>query len=105
MGQREYPRVSLQAEVSIRHGDRDMRGMLANLSLSGAYVRMETPIPVGDSAEVCFRDMISHGEAAVKASGRVVRSDEEGTAFRLRQMDVDSFINLREIVARRLATA
>ncbi len=99
MGEREYPRVSLQAEASIRHGDRSFLGMLANLSLNGVYIATETPLPVGDGVEVTFSDAAS-GMATVKAGGHVVRTDKEGMAFRLRRMDVDSFINLHAIVAR-----
>ncbi len=103
MDQREYPRVTLQSEASIRHGKKDFKGMLANLSLTGIYVRTQTQIPVGDVAEVTFHDTSSNGKPAVKISCNVVRADEEGIAFRLRQMDVDSFIHLHLIVSRETA--
>ncbi len=101
---RAYPRVSLRAEASIRYGTSNYAGMLANLSLNGVFITTETRIPVGDSAELAFRDAFPHGMAAVRASGTVVRNDDNGVAFILRQMDVDSFINLHLIMARRAAT-
>ncbi len=100
MDQREYPRVTLQSEASIRHGKRDIKGILANLSLTGIYVRTQTQIPVGAVAEITFHDTASDGKATVKISCNVVRTDEEGIAFKLRQMDVDSFIHLHMIVSR-----
>ncbi len=103
MDQREYPRVTLQSEASIRHGKRDFKGMLANLSLTGIYVRTQKQIPVGDVAEVTFYDTVSNGKTAVKVSASVVRTDDGGIAFKLRQMDVDSFIHLHLIVAQKAA--
>ncbi len=100
MDQREYPRVTLQSEASIRHGKRDIKGILANLSLTGIYVRTQALIPVGEVVEVTFHDTSSNGKATVKTCCNVVRTDENGIAFKLRQMDVDSFINLHMIVAR-----
>jgi hypothetical protein len=104
MDQRDYPRVCLHAEASIRNGEKNFQGMLANLSLTGVYIRTDNMIPVGDNAEVIFCDSVSTRKAAVKANGKVVRTDEKGMAFRLLQMDVDSFINLHLIVAKQAAT-
>ncbi|HTP66820.1 MAG TPA: PilZ domain-containing protein, partial [Geobacteraceae bacterium] len=99
MDQREYPRISLQAEALLSNDKGDFRGMLANLSLGGIYIRTDSAIAVGEAAEVSFRHDIANGNAAIKACGSVVRNDGEGIAFRLRRMDVDSFIQLRTLLA------
>ena len=104
MGQRGNPRISLDAEVSIRCGDRSLLGLLANLSLSGVYIKTDTPIPLGDRAEVIFYDASSPRKSAVKVNGSVVRRDKRGIAFQFRQMDVDSFINMHLMLARQSAT-
>ncbi len=105
MSQREYPRVDFEAEASIINGVKSFKGRLENISLCGVYIRTESRIPVGASAEVTFADTFSSRKGAVKANGKVVRTDGEGIAFRLQQMDVDSFINLHLMVSRRAASA
>jgi len=104
MGQRKYPRVSLHSEASIRCGDINFCGMLANLSLNGIYIRTDTRIPLGDSAEVNFPDKVSTRNPTLKVNGKVVRIDKDGIALKFRQMDIDSFINLHLIVAEKALT-
>jgi hypothetical protein len=103
MRQREYPRVDLLSEASIRSGDKNFLGMLANLSLNGMYVLTDKRFALGDDLEVTFCDPAALVKAAVKVNGSVVRKDEHGLALKLQQMDVDSFINLRLIIHRQVA--
>lgn len=100
MGERAYPRISLHAEASIRCGERDYSGMLENLSLSGTYIRTDKRISVGDSADISFSDTESARNNRVRFNGSVVRADDNGIAFTLRRIDVDSFLRLHLIVGR-----
>ncbi len=79
--------------------------MLQNASLCGIYIRTESRIPVGASAEVTFAETFSSRKGSVRIKAIVVRTDDEGIAFMLQKTDVDSFINLHLMVARRAATA
>lgn len=104
MGQRKFPRVSLHSQASIRCGEINICGMLANLSLSGIYIRTDTRLALGDFAEVNFSDKVSTRNPTLKVKGKVIRIDEHGIAFKLRQMDIDSFMNLHLIVAEKAVT-
>jgi Tfp pilus assembly protein PilZ len=103
--EREYPRVCLLSEASIRSGDKNFSGMLANLSLNGMYVRTDERFVLGDDVEVTFLDPTALVKAEVKVNGSVVRNDEHGLALKLQRMDVDSFINLRLIIHRQVVSS
>lgn len=105
MEQRKYPRVDIETEALIRNGANDFRGTLRNISLCGIYVSTESRIPLGASAEVIFAATLPSRKGAVKVQGKVVRTDDEGIAFSVQNIDVDSFINLHLIVAKRAATS
>jgi hypothetical protein len=100
MGQRINQRIHLNTEAMIICGEKKLLGVLSDLSLSGIYIRMDTPITPGNSAEVIFFNKASSRNSAVKVRGRVVRSDNEGIGFRVKQTDVDSFINMHLMMAK-----
>jgi hypothetical protein len=103
MGQRINPRMLLNTEAIIICGEKKLFGVLSDLSLSGVYIRMDAPISPGNSAEVIFFNTASSRNSAVKVRGRVVRSDNEGIGFMVKQTDIDSFINMHLMLAKHTA--
>jgi len=105
---RRFQRFSLTADCELML-DEEHRGQparLLDLSINGALI--ELAAPAGFAA-------ISHGGLSLRVSGlksasimqmyfrvRVLRVDERKVACRFERVDIDSFANLKDLIALRL---
>lgn len=99
MDKREFTRIVFQTEVEVRAGGDMVSGSLENLSLDGLFVRCGSGF--AQSTEVGLTISLSGSTSAltIDLKGVVVRRDPDGMAIQFREMDLDSFIHLRNIVA------
>jgi hypothetical protein len=96
---REFTRIVFQTEVNVRAGERKFSGVMENLSLDGLFVRSAGGAPAGSDVDLTISLSGSTSALTIELKGVVVRQDGEGMAIRFREMDLDSFIHLRNIVA------
>lgn len=99
MDKREFTRIVFQTEVNVRAGERKFSGVMENLSLDGLFVRAAGGVPAGSDVDLTISLSGSTSALTIELKGVVVRQDGEGMAIRFREMDLDSFIHLRNIVA------
>lgn len=69
-----------------------------NLSLKGIFVKGLTGVTVGESCDVELHLSGATNDLFVKMKGEVIRTDNEGTALRFTEIDIESFFHLRNIV-------
>lgn len=88
-------RVKLQECVSIRYGTQVFFADTQDVSLQGIYVRTEQDLPLHATINVT----LYHAPAySIHVQGDVVRREPGGFGMKIRQMDVNSFTCLRNIV-------
>lgn len=98
MGVRAFTRVDTSAETTICVGNQVVHGITKNLSLHGLYVRVQHPIPLHQSILV---RLFPHESAQIRADGDVVWLDPAGgMGVQISRIDVNSFVNLRNFIAR-----
>lgn len=97
---RGTPRVQLQAAVNLKvagqvfAADADLR----DISLDGISIRTEAPVAVNSICEV---EIILSGPSSIlqlTGKGRIMRQDTRGVAIKFTELDMDSYLHLKNIV-------
>ena len=96
---RGFTRVPFQVAVSLKsdHGTL-VFGDIWDISLSGLYVTGTAQFPRGCSCEVDMELDGPEGKVHLHMRGRVARLDHGGMAIEFREMGLDSYLHLRNLV-------
>jgi hypothetical protein len=96
MDNRNFTRVNHSVGASISYGNQVAICSTGNLSLRGMYLRTgyEVPLNVPVNVTVYHSDQMSF-----KVNAMVVRKEENGIGLQITNLDIDSFVQLRDIVA------
>ena len=79
---RQFERLPTQMPVKLIWGDQEGSGLVSELSIAGATVETEQPIPVGQSVQLSFRSSGEDVEVTVDVSMiRSRRAGEVGVEF------------------------
>ena len=99
---RRFTRIPFQTEVLINAKGQWYRGMSENLSLYGIYVHSNTKFDADTVVELTI-PLSSHlpntQDEYIDVSGRVVRQNGEGIGCEFQQVDVDAFLNLKNVIS------
>ena len=99
MEERHNMRVPFHVKATVKFKDAIIEGDIENLSMNGLLMKSSVKI---DEESVCRVTVFLSGassELTLDLSGKVVRSDEKGIAINFIEMDLDSFIHLKNIIA------
>ncbi len=99
---RRFTRIPYQSEVLMNAKGQWFRGMSENLSLYGVYVISSSRVEIDSVVELTISlppaDTTSD-EEYIDVNGIVVRQDENGIACEFREVEVDAFINLKNVIS------
>lgn len=99
---RRFTRIPYQSEVLMNAKGQWFRGMSENLSLYGVYVRSSSMFEIDSVVELTIslpQEMTTSVEEYIDVNGIVVRQDENGIACEFREVEVDAFINLKNVIS------
>ena len=96
--QRSFTRVPFQAEVLVNVNGERYRGKTDNLSLYGLFVQLQYKPDLETEVEVTIPIADQSEERYVGVSGTIARQDGNGVGIRFQQLDVDTFIEIKNIV-------
>lgn len=99
MEKRNFTRIIFQTEAAVVSEDLRIRGEVENLSMNGMLLRTPDRIPVSANAEIRIVLSGASPEISVEAKGHALRHESDGIAFQFDEMDLDSFIHLKNIIA------
>jgi hypothetical protein len=88
---------NVNAELSF--GGQTLTGEVRNLSLKGMLVDVITEVPANTELDIKIYLSGTSSSLTLGMKGRVVRHDENGLAVLFKEIDVESFIHLRSVVA------
>ena len=96
MNDRHFTRVNYDVGASISYGNQVAICTTGNLSLSGMYLKtgFEPPLDAPVQVTVYNSDLSSF-----KVTARVVRREESGLGLQINNLSIDSFVQLRNLVA------
>lgn len=96
MEKRFFTRVKFVNNVTINYENQLFFGDIQNICLQGLFIKTKHSVPLQTSLQItvfCSPDFSIHLNA------NVVRCEESGIGLQIRKMDVNSFVQLRNVVA------
>ncbi len=96
---REFTRVRLAVGVEVdKPGQPKIAGRGRDLSVKGVYVECRRPLPPSTPCEVTIVLSGTPEPMQVHVTGRVVYAEPKGMGIEFVEVDVDSFIHLRNLI-------
>ena len=99
MEKRNFTRVLFQTEAVVTYEERKIEGEVENLSMNGMFLRTFEKIPQNAPLEIKISLSGASSELCIELKGFVVRQADDGVAIQFKEMDLDSFIHLKNTVA------
>ncbi|GAB7026677.1 PilZ domain-containing protein [Geotalea toluenoxydans] len=96
---RNFSRVSFAIDALVTQAEITIKGEVRNISLQGLYIEPDGKLDAGLPVDVSIQLSGTTPEVAIKATGSVVRVDENGIGIKFSKIDVDSFAHLRNVVS------
>jgi len=96
---RNFSRVSFAIDALVTQAEITIKGEVRNISLQGLYIETDGKLEAGLPVDVSIQLSGTTPEVAIKATGSVVRIDENGIGIKFSKIDVDSFAHLRNVVS------
>jgi hypothetical protein len=99
MSTRKFSRVKFKVSAVIYCFDRQFRGEVENLSMSGMFMETSERLAIGDEVEIGIILTGTDPELCINFNGRVCRITEDGLGFSFEKIDLDSYTHLKNIIA------
>ena len=96
MTSRDFTRVNYAVGASISYGNQVAICTTGNLSLHGMFLRTGFEPPLNVPVHIT----VYHSElSSIKVNARVVRRGDNGIGLQITKLNIDSFVQLRDLVA------
>jgi hypothetical protein len=95
MDNRNFTRVNYSAGASVRYGIEVALCNTGNLSLHGMYLKTDHDIPLNAPVNVT---LYHSSQEPLKVNAKVVRKEVTGVGLQINNLNVKSFVQLRNIV-------
>lgn len=100
MDKRKFSRVNIEIECLVEKNGRTYEGHVSNLSLKGMMFEPEIrDFEAGERVNISIQLTGHSSSLQIDVLGDVIRADEEGVAINFVELDVDSFIHLKNTIA------
>lgn len=96
---RNFSRVNFTIDALLTQADKTIKGEVKNVSLQGIFVETDDKLDAALPLDITFQLSGADPDTAIKATGSVVRMEDNGIALKFTKLDVDSFAHLRNIVS------
>ncbi|MBP7737796.1 MAG: PilZ domain-containing protein [Spirochaetes bacterium] len=100
MEKRNTIRVPFHVRSVVKYGDSVLEGDVLDLSTGGMMIQAEMNLPVDEIVQISLFLYGTSSNLSLNIVGKVVRKTDSGTAIKFTELDLDSFIHLRNIVSR-----
>jgi hypothetical protein len=96
---RSNTRVSFNSRAEVRFDGRVVEGEVRNLSLKGVLILTDQEIPQGQEVDVTIHLTGVGSQLSLRMEAEVVRAEGGQLGLHFTEVDLDTFIHLRNIVA------
>lgn len=98
MSTRKFSRVNFKVDATIKTAERQFRGDVKDLSMSGMFMLTAERLQMGAPVDISIVLTGTSPEIHVGFTGEVSRIDENGMGFTFKMMDLDSYTHLKNII-------
>lgn len=95
---RTKTRVEFHTTAEIAYKGKTIKGPIINLSLKGLFLQTDEKTDLGARVKVTVRLSGSSTDLSIKIDAEIIRIEDDGIALEFKEMELDSFIHLRNIV-------
>lgn len=99
MEQRKFRRVPFHADAIVKAGGVTVSGTIDNLSMKGLFLNAAGGLAGDELLEITILLSGSSSKLSINLKGRTSRQTDKGVAIEFREMDLDSFIHLKNVVS------
>ncbi|MEI6206111.1 MAG: PilZ domain-containing protein [Desulfuromonadales bacterium] len=99
MSTRKFSRVQFKVEATIKAGERQFRGGVENLSMTGMFLITDERLADDEAVDITIILTGTSPPISVNFNGRVSRVVTNGLGFVFEKIDLDSYMHLKNIVA------
>jgi len=99
---RDTTRVEFHTRAELEIDGQGLSGTVEDLSLKGLFLKTEASqrsIQIGQKVKVTIRFSGTTSNLSIDVQGKVVRLTQEGLGIEFTDMEFDSFVYLRNVVA------
>ncbi len=97
---RRFLRVSYSTSAILTdEKGNQVSGNIRNLSLKGAFVEAEDSVDIDSPVKVEINVASLSSSLNLSLMGKIVRKDSRGVGVEFTEMDIDTFVHLKSIVA------
>lgn len=98
MEKRNFTRVAFTEGASIKHENQLFFGDIQNICLQGLFIKTNYDVPLHTLLQVT---VYFSSESSIFLNAAVVRREESGIGVQIKGMDVNSFVQLRNAIAKK----
>jgi hypothetical protein len=95
MEKRNFTRVEISECASVRHEGQVFFCDTLNVSLQGLYIKTDQELPLYAKVEIT---VYNSPDSSFRLNANVVRCEEMGMGIQIQEIDVHSFVQLRDLV-------
>ena len=95
MENRYFTRVEFKKTASIEHGGQLFSGDIQNICLQGLFIKTKQSFPLHTPLQV---NVVCSPDYSFQLNTNVVRCESSGVGLQIKRMDVNSFVQLRNII-------
>ncbi|MBN1840686.1 MAG: PilZ domain-containing protein [Deltaproteobacteria bacterium] len=99
MEKRAVTRIPLKTKALVRHGGTTITGTIQNLSLTGIFLKSSEIVKTNGVVKVEILFTGPSSQLSIILDGIVTRHDHKAMAIEFRNMDIDSFFHLRNLIS------
>jgi hypothetical protein len=100
---RRFTRIPYQSEVLMNANGHWFRGLSENLSLYGIYIKSNEKLNIESIVELTIslpgNPDAPDDDSYIDVNSIVVRQDKHGIGCEFKQVDVDAFLNLKNVIS------
>jgi acylphosphatase len=105
MEKRKLQRVTFHTEAKVTGKDTAIHGRVENLSMKGMFLNTNEKLANDELLEITILLTGASSQLSIELKGSVARQTDSGVAIVFREMDLDSFIHLKNVIAHNSANA
>ena len=95
---RNISRITFRTNATVKKDGSVIQGGIRDLSLKGVFIKTQDSLPVQSDVDIEIHLSGAATDLSVQVNGTVVRNSPDGIAFKFSNMDLDSYIFLKNIV-------
>jgi hypothetical protein len=99
MEKRNFDRIPFQTKAIVRSKDATVIGIVENLSLDGIFLKSPEKLPLNRIVKIEVLITGTSSQLSILLDGKIMRHENVGMAIQFRDIDMDTFFHLKNIIA------